>query len=318
MREIGGYLELEDYPGNEYYSNALALNSGRSCLYYLIRSRELHKLYLPYYLCDSIIDLCRWLQVEVEQYYIDAEFRPVINVKPANHEAVYIVNYYGQLSNLELMQLVDYYSGRVIIDNAQAFFQASIPHVDTLYTCRKYFGVPDGGYLYTDAIIDDNLEQEISANKVSHILGRYEKSASEFYDKFVLGEEQFNQTPIRRMSKLTHNLLRPIDYERAATRRTNNFTYQHDKLKKMNKLQLVIPQGAFMYPLYLQDGAEIRSILQKQRIYIPILWPNVLYSCPTDTLEYKLAQNILPLPCDQRYTTLDMEYILSEVMKCID
>lgn len=47
MKEIGGYIELDEVTGEEYYKKAIALNSGRHCLEYLIKSRKISKLYLP-------------------------------------------------------------------------------------------------------------------------------------------------------------------------------------------------------------------------------------------------------------------------------
>ena len=41
MREFGGYIEIEHYKGNEYHTGCLALNSGRNCLRYLIRARQI-------------------------------------------------------------------------------------------------------------------------------------------------------------------------------------------------------------------------------------------------------------------------------------
>ena len=38
MKEIGGYIELDTYTGREYHEGALALNSGRNALIYLIVS----------------------------------------------------------------------------------------------------------------------------------------------------------------------------------------------------------------------------------------------------------------------------------------
>ena len=43
MREIGGYIELEHYQGNEYHKG-IALNSGRNCLRYLIKAKKIQKL----------------------------------------------------------------------------------------------------------------------------------------------------------------------------------------------------------------------------------------------------------------------------------
>lgn len=48
MREFGGYIEIEHYKGNEYHTECLALNNGRNCLRYLIRTRRIRKIMLPY------------------------------------------------------------------------------------------------------------------------------------------------------------------------------------------------------------------------------------------------------------------------------
>ena len=54
MKEIGGYFELENLISNEYHKNLLALNSGRNALSYILKSKKIEKIYIPYYLCDSI------------------------------------------------------------------------------------------------------------------------------------------------------------------------------------------------------------------------------------------------------------------------
>lgn len=49
------------------------------------------------------------------------------------------------------------------------------------------------------------------------------------------------------------------------------------------------------------------------KIYIPTLWKNIIKNLPADDIEYKLAKNILPLPCDQRYG--GMEYIVQLILE---
>ena len=52
-------------------------------------------------------------------------------------------------------------------------------------------------------------------------------------------------------------------------------------------------------------------------IYIPTLWPNVLESCPLDSLEYHYATNILPIPVDQWYCIDDMKYLVEMINSAI-
>ena len=68
-----------------------------------------------------------------------------------------------------------------------------------------------------------------------------------------------------------------------------------------------------MYPLLIKNGAAIRKALQKDKIYIPTLWPNVMEECEPNSLEYRYAADILPIPIDQRYDKEDMQYITSNL-----
>jgi hypothetical protein len=44
MKEIGGYLELDRYNGSIFHKGAVALNCGRNCLAYLIKTKKIKKL----------------------------------------------------------------------------------------------------------------------------------------------------------------------------------------------------------------------------------------------------------------------------------
>ena len=39
------------------------------------------------------------------------------------------------------------------------FYAKPIHGNDTFYTCRKFFGVPDGAYLYTDKLLDEEFSK---------------------------------------------------------------------------------------------------------------------------------------------------------------
>ena len=70
-----------------------------------------------------------------------------------------------------------------------------------------------------------------------------------------------------------------------------------------------------MYPYYTENGAARRKALQKEGIYIPTLWSAVFALCEKGAREYKLAENILPLPIDQRYGPEEMEALVSRLTR---
>ncbi len=148
---IGGYFELELPHFPEIHSEAIALNSGRFCLEYILRCRNYKKVYVPYFTCDSAIEPIVKLGISYEFYHIDKNYRIVEDINLLENEALMYTNYWG-LHDDYCWKLVSKYKKQLILDYTQAFFSRPIDGIDTFYSCRKFFGVPDGGYLYTDAI----------------------------------------------------------------------------------------------------------------------------------------------------------------------
>lgn len=134
------------------------------------------------------------------------------------------MNYYGQL-DYGLMLNVG--TENIILDNTQDFFRMPLPGMTALYTCRKFFGVSDGAYLYTDRLLERSLEIDESYNRMGFVLGRFERSASEFYQAASENNRFFSGQPVMSMSLLTQNLLRAVDYEEIKRKRTENFLYLH-------------------------------------------------------------------------------------------
>lgn len=315
MKEYGGYIELDTYKLPMLHESAIALNCGRNCLAYLIEAKNIKKILLPYFMCDSVFNLCRKYHIEMSFYHINERLIPQ-NIMLNDDTWLYVMNYYGQLTRDYLLELKSKY-GRVIVDNAQAYFDEPIKSTDTLYTCRKFFGVADGAFLYTDSVTERKYPIDESFERMHFLLGRFERSASEFYSEYAANNDLFNNEPIKRMSKLTANLLHAIDYKFVKHRRTENYKLYHDKLKVINQLELREVKGAFAYPLLIKNGAEIRKALQQEKIYIPTLWPNVLNEVCKESTEYNFVENILTLPCDQRYYEEDILYIVKLIQKYI-
>lgn len=309
MREIGGYFELENLADNEYYSNLTKLNNGRNALWYMIKAKNIQKLYIPYFLCDSVSNMLKKKGVSFEYYDVGSDFSPLFEKNLLENEFLYVVNFYGQISNTAIITLKQKFDN-IIVDNTQAFFQEPLNGIDTLYSVRKFFGVPDGAYLATDKRLNEELKQDISKDRMIHILGRYEGKASDYYKFHHKNDEISDGEDLKTMSKLTRNLLGAIDYKKVLETRNRNYALIESKLGDKNAITPISPEGPFAYPFFIENGIEIRKQLAKEKIYIPVLWPNVLNDMPKESLEYQYAANILPLPCDQRYSEEDMEYMI--------
>ncbi len=313
MKEYGGYIELDNFMGREFYPDAISLNCGRSCLAYLIKAKKIKKMYIPYFLCSTVKMCCEAYGVEYVYYNITSEFKPVL-FDAKSDDYVYVVNFYGLLSDDYIYELKDKYEN-LILDNSQAFYREPLRGIDTIYVCRKFFGVADGAYLYTDKKIDEKIDDDCCYDRMTFLLGRYEKSASEFYGEYVKNNKYFDNLLFRGCSKISRNLLKAIDYEKTKNIRTQNFRKLDVLLNNINELRVGDVEGAFAYPLLIEDGARIKQELIKEKIYIPTLWEDVFGLCDVKTIEYRYVVNILPIPVDQRYSAADMEYLAEKIIR---
>ena len=71
-KEIGGYFGFESFQGKEYYTGLTAVNSGRNALLYILKARNIQKLIIPRFLCDSISELCKREGYPYEEYAINS------------------------------------------------------------------------------------------------------------------------------------------------------------------------------------------------------------------------------------------------------
>lgn len=189
-------------------------------------------------MCQSVYSVCKACNVTVETYSIGFDFLPLWNFKVKEGQWLYLCDYYGQLSDECVTKALDVSSGRLIIDEAQNYFARPRQGIDTLYTCRKFFGVSDGGFLYTNSKIERELPIDRSMDRLGFVLGRFEIGSEEYLPQAQHNNAALGECGLRSMSALTKNLLRGIDYEAAITSRNANYSHMELALSDKNSLRL--------------------------------------------------------------------------------
>ena len=313
MKPIGGYFSLELSMGESFHPDALALNTGRNCLEYVLRVRGYEKVYIPYYTCDVVLEPFHKLNVAYEYYHIDRQLELSDRITLQDNEALLYTNYFG-IKQVYVEQLAKRYGKQLIVDNTQAFFAKPVKGIDTFYTCRKFFGVPDGAYLYTDAEAEIEMEQDVSYDRMSFLLKRIDLGPEAGYADFREQSARLVGQPIKRMSELTQLMMSSIDYEAIAQRRRENYHYLHKFLISSNRLRLPLDGDAvpMVYP-YLTGERELKNKLITEKVFVATYWPNVLeWNKPMDW-EYQLAEETVFFPIDQRYDSHDLQKVI-EIM----
>ena len=295
-KAIGGYFGLELKTGKGYHEDLIALNTGRNALEYILRARNYNHVYIPYYCCDVILEPLIKLNIAYEFYSINENLEIVNPEKLKLSSGILYINYFG----LKATYIKQIYKSlpNLIVDASQAFFYKPIDNVDTFYSARKFFGVPDGSYVSCNKKLTEDFPIDISVDRFSHLIKRIDCGAEDGYVDFKSNEAALCGQPIKSMSNLTSAVLNGLNYEVISGKRKKSFNYLHHSLKAKNEFKWIsdmLSETPMVYPFYTKDN-NLRRMLIENKVYIATYWSNVKNWAAMDAFEYNLCTNLLPLP----------------------
>ena len=308
-KAIGGYFELElPAPVAHLYPDALRFQSARAAFNALLNTGKPNRVWMPKYICDSMLAPLYALNIDIVFYDLTEQLNIAGTVVLAKDDWLVYVNYFGICNEQEQSVLNRFNPSQIILDHSQAFFAPPLDCLATIYSPRKFFGVPDGGLLVTQTEISPPTQiDEKSVSMCMHLLQRLDKDPESGYEYFKKAELSLNDIQPCKMSILTSKILNSIDYEVIRNKRNANFRQLHEKFASINGLKINIDfiNGPMCYPLFITD-ITARQRLLTNRIFVASYWPEVKEKVDAYSLEYQLLEKCLPLPCDQRYNSSDM------------
>lgn len=320
---IGGYFELETAAGESLYPTALGYNSARYGFEALLRHGPARRVYLPWYTCGTMLEAAHRSGVEVVRYCLDDQLEPVGLPALGPDDCLLYVNYFGYKARYIETVLAPRLAGRLIADHAQALFSAPQPKVPTLYSPRKFMGVPDGGWLVNAPTGLQPLAPTASKGRFAALLGRLEDGPEPWYASYVEVERGIREEGMQGLSPLTARLLRGVDYPAIAARREANAQQLHQALSGRNGWQVPVHAGLapMCYPLLLtcvEQADQVRARLAQERIYLATYWRDVLEAQAPCEVAVRWARCMLPLPIDQRYGVAQMDRLLEAVTRALE
>lgn len=321
IKAIGGYFELadRDCACGRMPVEGVALNTCRNALEYIIlQLPDVKRIFVPYYTCEAVIEPLKRSSVEYEFYHINEQLEIADEIALGEEEYLIANNYFG-IKDAYIAKLAQRYANRLIVDNAQALFAPVIPKIKAVYSTRKYVGVADGGFAVgVPSAFTVDYEVDNSSEHDSHLYIRKELGAEAGFKDYQANECKLDNQPIRRMSPQTKEILSHIDYDSVIEKRKQNYMFLSDALNERNKLKLPSIDSfacPMVYP-FLTDDESLRDRLIKNKVFVARYWPNVSEWCSENEMESKLAIKIIPLPIDQRYGEMEMNYIV-EILRTI-
>lgn len=312
-KAIGGYFELEiPQAKTDFHPRAHKFQSARAAFYALLLAGKPKKVWMPRYICDSMLAPLEKARIEYDFYCISDDFQIKGDLRLAKNEWLFYVNYFGICANQQ-KQIMDMFDPcQIVFDHSQAFFSKPLDCLATLYSPRKFFGIPDGGLLITEVPIDAPLEiDEGSFQRTTHLLKRLAGPPEPGYADYQASEETLEDFLPKRISSLTERLLQSIDMDTVRSRRNENFSLMHRELGSNNGLNFDLNtiDGPLCYP-FLGKSTSLRYSLLQERVFVATYWPDVIVRASENSTERKFIKHLLPLPCDQRYRKNDLIKII--------
>ncbi len=305
-KEIGGFKELEIQNKKEYFTDALRFNNARNALRYVIRAFDIKEIHIPFYTCSTVWQAIQKENCKIKFYRIDENLFPRVSFN--ENDFILYSNYYG-VNGKNVDEMCHKYKN-IIADNAHSFYMKK-QGIACFNSARKFFGVPDGAYLYSNKTIKDEIPTDNTSHlRFSHLIKRIDLSSDEAYSDFLENEKKLSLEPVKYMSKLTQKLLSGIDYEKDKNIRLENFNYLHSHFKSINELNIDISKNdvPMVYP-FLVNKSDLRKKLIENKIYVARYWDVK----GLNTFETYLCNNMVPLPVDSRYSIIQMDKIIKTI-----
>ena len=313
MKKIGGFFELEIAKGDSlYHDDAIKLSTGRACLNYILQVIKPSKVFVPYYCCDALYEPMALLGIDCEFYEINNQLEIKKLPKLKENEIIIYCDFFGVKSEYT-QSLINRYNNKLIIDNSHSFYkkQLSVNSI-SFTTARKYFGVPDGAFLY----IPDQYKfkkslkrnTKVSINHNTHSLLGLQDFA---YLEFSEYEKTLN-SDIEMISVLSEKLLATVDYKEVRAIRNRNFNFFRKEFNQLNNIMINENEvDCFCYPLLLDTPIK-KEELYNEKIYLPNYWIDTTKRADSSNYKFetKISTQLLPLPIDHRYTLEDLKRVV--------
>lgn len=301
-------------------------SSGRAALYQILKflhcEKSVKRVFLPDYLCSSVLVPVKSLGLEYEFYPISEmlklEEQSFVQLYKSG-DAVLIINYFGLQDMSEQIAFIRSLDEKAIIieDDVQAYYEFKEPlgDVDFKFTSlRKTFAMPDGGLVKTN--------YQLPRVETPNTFGQYKAAAGllksmregNFNDQIYLemfekGESLIDGELKCGMSHIAEKLFNIVDEDLVKISRQNNARYLVNCLANIG-IKPLLPLAEDKVPLFvpvrLDNRDEVRKRMFQHEIFCPVHWP---LEGMTLKRGAELAEHELSLICDQRYGEKDMNAI---------
>jgi dTDP-4-amino-4,6-dideoxygalactose transaminase len=310
-----------------FYANA------RSGIRDLIDSKNITKVLLPEYICESVIN-CFDLK-NIITYKLDNDLKinidDVISKITDDVTCIYIMHYFGSVTQEDELRKISVCAKKkkiiIIEDTTHSIFSKPQTIGDyCICSLRKWFPIPDGAVLYAEnsysmpkQIHDEmNISKALSAMTLKTLYLENHLENKDLYRILIEEyEHDINQSIEKyKISRYSYFLLQSFDIKVMMSKRLENYRYLQEHMHK-NGINPIININNSMYPIcfpiYVQKRDELKRFLTENNIYCSVHWPTVKHFDTKNNVAVQMSKHELSLPIDQRYALGDIKYIINKI-----
>lgn len=343
-KEIGSIFPLSDDDISLAEKGTTVLHDER--IYYSLCREALYdiamslqhtnkQVLVPAYTCQTVITPFEEAGWTCHYYSIQRNLRvdlvSLIDLASHYHPSLVVVHpYFGMdLSDEEkkILHLIHDKGVKVVVDLTQCLFsKKDVSFADyVVASYRKWFPIPDGGYLIqnesTQHILqpeEENTEFTNLETAAMYLRGQYfgnglqrTKAISIRLSKSADHLAEGNIAP-HRISHVAYNLLQLQDKAYNQQVRLQNYTYLFEHIHESAKVKRVctdladVTTAPLYFTIYVQDRPALQRQLAQDSIYAPVIWPVDNNEVLVNNEVKYIYEHLLAIPCDQRYDVIDM------------
>ena len=125
------------------------------------------------------------------------------------------------------------------------------------------------------------------------------------------------------MSAEYEALLRQIDFPALLAKRRANVARLKKRLAALDGTRLRFlsehPEESTLYfPVYIENRGGIQRAVAQHGVYCPVIWPEPEAARGVCEVSRYVTEHMLALPCDQRYTPEDMDFIADTLTEALE
>ena len=331
------YLPFMD---GKSYNYTKFFNTGRSAIEYLLRKvitvQRGCKILLPAFTCSSIIDAVNRAGLKYDFYSITDEFQ--INTKSIkekldyNVKFIYVIQYFGgyqNQQNYEFLKELQSQKLLIIEDITHALYTKHDKYIGfgdyILGSLRKWLPIPDGAFLSSiNPIPDYPIKEGYNEYSFNYFVAQVMKelylmdnslNKQQYLELNELAMKSlFSDYTIRNITNISKRYIKSYNMDKLIDQRIKNYDYLFEKTKDFSFIKPIFArhegQVPFGFVILSDERNRLLQHLINNDIYCNIHWKLTDECRIADEVSCRLSEMILTIPCDQRYSKDEMDYII--------